>query len=320
MLRLVCLAVATATPLIRQDQRLEILPSGEVQPEAASFAVQEGLTSSDDADITGSVQKADSHPEWNFAVKVHLPDGCKRHFSEELVMMTQNAHSMRSHFATSVPFVCPDSETPMLQMHRESSGNEQCEKSEVESSSGKVCKYNMIAELFRLGPGMEVLDWGAGCGHYIENAARIRRFKPIGLDIVADNVKWGKTNLMYMHEFCMADGQDLSFISSNSVDAIMSNSALKSLKKNQQCELMKNHVFRVLRAGGCAWFGGLGVEGWKLDGFRSEEAVPQGFWADTCLKDLKQIVSLQTLSEKDLFGLEGEAYSLIACKMGNATG
>lgn len=178
-------------------------------------------------------------------------------------------------------------------------------------------KYDIVSKLMGLSQGYRVLDWGAGCGHNLDVVARKYGFEGIAFDLVASNARWGRQHLQHLHAFCAADGAKLAF-PANSFDAILSNAALYHAGGAEgavaQCSVIKDQILRVLRPGGCAWFGWLGTDGSK---------VRRQFWSSStnCLSGTDHVVF--TADELGLFGVteysDAAAYSLFVCKAGRAS-
>lgn len=121
-------------------------------------------------------------------------------------------------------------------------------------------KVEIVAELFGLRPGMQVLDWGAGCGHSLDLIAGELGFDAVAFDLVAENVAWGRKHLQHIHNFCTLDGSSALPYGPGTFNAVLSNAALYHLTSaTMQCASIKE-VKRILRPGGCAWFGWLGHE------------------------------------------------------------
>lgn len=176
-------------------------------------------------------------------------------------------------------------------------------------------KYEVVAELFGLQQGLRVLDWGAGCGHALDIVAARRGFSAVALDLVEDNAGWGRKNMKHIGEFCGMDGSSLHF-SDGSFDAVVSNGALVHVDGYKaQCRVVRDQVLRVLRPGGCAWFGFNGF----VDTDASSEAPAPEFWArdGPCFAATRD-VAVVTMQEQKLFGFSEygrqDSYSLFVCK------
>lgn len=167
-------------------------------------------------------------------------------------------------------------------------------------------KYETVAELMGLRRGHLVLDWGAGCGHAVDLLAGKRGFKAVAIDLADSNAEWGRQNLHNIDSFCALDGARLPF-EDKSFDAILSNDALNRVMDQQdQCDIIKDQVMRVLRPGGCAWFGDMGTRASSIK--KSEE-----FWKNgSC--PLPANAALYTFREKAMFGLSHAAYSMFLCR------
>ena len=119
-----------------------------------------------------------------------------------------------------------------------------------------MLKHDFIAGLMGLRPGMSVLDWGAGCGHVTEMLALRYGVSVTVIDAVLGNVVWGRKHLSAVKSFCALGGSDLSDFADESFDAIISNSALIHIVDHrQQCKFIDEHILRILKPGGCVWFG-----------------------------------------------------------------
>ena len=132
------------------------------------------------------------------------------------------------------------------------------------------------------------------------------------------NARWGRTHLRHLNLFCGMEGsrKPLPF-PDKTFDAFFANGALSSLKtKKEQCDFLTGEVMRVLRPGGCAWFG---YHGFPSGG----EEVRQDFWLggygeSGCLRNAPQVVDAMTKSEMELFGVneyeDHSMYSILFCK------
>jgi len=176
-------------------------------------------------------------------------------------------------------------------------------------------KYEAVGSLFGLSRGSKVLDWGAGCGHAIDLLAGKQGFDAYALDLVEANAVWAKSHLKHIGSFCAMDGSTLHF-PDESMDAVLSNGALVHADgEDAQCRIIRDQVLRVLRPGGCAWFGFNGF----VDTTDCGEAAPQAFWDahGPCFKDRKDVV-VTTAKEMGLFGFSEydrpDTYSIFMCK------
>mmetsp|Transcript_117163 Transcript_117163/g.215461 ORF Transcript_117163/g.215461 Transcript_117163/m.215461 type:complete len:543 (-) Transcript_117163:83-1711(-) len=164
-------------------------------------------------------------------------------------------------------------------------------------------KYETVAELMGLRRGHRVLDWGAGCGHAIDLVAGKRGFKAVAIDLAESNVEWGRQNLHHLDVFCALDGARLPF-NDKSFDAILSNGALDHVADQEdQCKIINDQVMRVLRPGGCAWFGDMGAHSKRS----------QAFWKHGSCK-LSANAGVYTFHEKAMFGVSGHAFTIFVCR------
>lgn len=179
------------------------------------------------------------------------------------------------------------------------------------------CKYETMVNLLDLGPGNVVVDWGAGCGHALDWIAGRRPFHAIGLDIVKENVAWAKQNMPHLDEFCATESADFKFIPNNSVDFFFSNAVLYHVPAKEQCALVRDEIFRILRVGRCSWHGWLGVARTREKGWHPGDQVKPEFWTKDCLANLPGVVAA-TFEEKAAFGVseyDAEPFSLLFCKL-----
>lgn len=176
-----------------------------------------------------------------------------------------------------------------------------------------VYKYDVIAQIMGLRHGYRVLDLGAGCGHSLDLLAGRYGFEAVAVDLEPSNVQWAHKNLHQLDTFCCADGTRLPF-PNNSFDAVLSNAALRHVKSQvAQCQILKGEVLRVLRPGGCAWFGWMGG---------GHEAHANGNYSSSFLRDgnckLDQSQKLYAFRELELFGIseyrDPNATSVFVCK------
>eukprot|EP00747_Dinoflagellata_sp_TGD_P169755 gnl/TRDRNA2_/TRDRNA2_199585_c0_seq1.p1 gnl/TRDRNA2_/TRDRNA2_199585_c0~~gnl/TRDRNA2_/TRDRNA2_199585_c0_seq1.p1 ORF type:complete len:301 (+),score=21.15 gnl/TRDRNA2_/TRDRNA2_199585_c0_seq1:2-904(+) len=172
-----------------------------------------------------------------------------------------------------------------------------------------LCQYEAIGELFNLRAGQVVLDWGAGCAHQLDILAAKRGFRAVAIDAVDGNVRWGRSFLQHVRTFCQVDGTRLPF-PDNTFDAVLSYAALIHVHDDLQCATLRETILRVLRPGGCAWFGwtGQNLPGQKEEG---QTSFPPEFWtgADGCFKGLGNVVAA-TFWETTV----GAPFSIVFCK------
>jgi len=154
------------------------------------------------------------------------------------------------------------------------------------------CKYDRVAQLFRLRAGNVVLDWGAGCGALINYVSEKYNVTTIAVDITKSAVEYGRS-LPGIHKFCRVGLTPmLSFLPEKHVDAIFSNAALYHLPLASQKQIMKEFI-RVLSPGGCIW------DGWSYGDAHDEH----GTLSEAQLKEIFPNGSLvHSFKEAILFG------------------
>lgn len=113
-----------------------------------------------------------------------------------------------------------------------------------------------------------VLDWGCGCGVTMAQLATTITagaasvvdppgFFGLGIDLTEAAVNVSREDHKHLSRhtrFCHADGTDLSWLRTNSVDAVIAFGALAHVPLRHMCRTI-NHLMRVLRPGGIAWAG-----------------------------------------------------------------
>eukprot|EP00747_Dinoflagellata_sp_TGD_P188734 gnl/TRDRNA2_/TRDRNA2_48138_c0_seq2.p1 gnl/TRDRNA2_/TRDRNA2_48138_c0~~gnl/TRDRNA2_/TRDRNA2_48138_c0_seq2.p1 ORF type:complete len:236 (+),score=30.78 gnl/TRDRNA2_/TRDRNA2_48138_c0_seq2:207-914(+) len=176
------------------------------------------------------------------------------------------------------------------------------------------CKYQRVAQLMRLEASRRVLDIGAGCGHALDMLVKDYGIDGVANDLVPGNAEWSNSHHHYLQHFCVGDFTGMAF-EPESFDAIFSNAILHIIEsQDKQCQMVKSAV-RLLKRGGCAWFG------WN-DSERDEDvtkSTPASFWTstDSCIA-FDDKVFVKTVNELELFG-DSEydsrtAYSLFVCR------
>jgi len=306
-------------PLVRRVA--ESSPQSSNLVEASSVAELASLQRSEYEMQTDSVAAVEGT---NGLARVAVPKECTGHFDPMLVSQAKDVGGTHKD-ASTVDMTCPpkDFKTELFDtqvllnteyFHRAKGGHCNVAKGMWKDASvvpALRCKYEAVANLFKLSANDVVLDWGAGCGHALDIIAKEYSLLALGLDLVDENVEWATDNMKHIKKTCLTDGSDLSFIKADSLDAFLSNGAVHHLPQTSQCRLMKDHVLRVLRPGGCAWFGWQGVEG-----SGSEPAVNEDFWRSECFS-LGE-ASVFTENELKAFGTNefksSNAYSLFVCK------
>jgi SAM-dependent methyltransferase len=175
---------------------------------------------------------------------------------------------------------------------------------------GARYKVRAVAHLFGMTKGTAVLDWGAGCGHTLDILGDELGVKGVAIDVVAENAAWAKKNLAHLEEFCAVEGSSIPF-ADETFDFVLGNGAIHHLQRKDRCSAMTDHIFRVLRPGGCIWFGYLGTD-------------TGDYWADynwtapDCLGGYDKLGPIQYINEMELFGIteydRDIAMSMFACK------
>eukprot|EP00929_Paragymnodinium_shiwhaense_P000277 TRINITY_DN100518_c0_g1_i1.p1 TRINITY_DN100518_c0_g1~~TRINITY_DN100518_c0_g1_i1.p1 ORF type:complete len:399 (-),score=120.70 TRINITY_DN100518_c0_g1_i1:83-1279(-) len=181
----------------------------------------------------------------------------------------------------------------------------------LEGPIGARYKFRAVAKLMGMKKGTSVLDWGAGCGHELDLIDKEMGIVGVGMDLVAENAVWAKKNLKNIKDFCAVEGSTLPF-DDETFDFVMANGALHHIKPEDQCKAVKDHIFRVLRPGGCFWAGFMGGES-------DPPSVHEHAWGSKeCLGSYDKLGPIFTRNEMDLFGIteynRGSAYSLFVCR------
>lgn len=197
----------------------------------------------------------------------------------------------------------------------------------VERMAKTKCQFEVVAELLQLHIGDTVLDWGAGCGHQLDLIAERHGFLAVMIDAVPANVAWAQSNLKHLHAACVlanTAGNTMSF-ASNTFDAVLSSAAINFLRNNtERCTLFRDEILRVLRPGGCAWFGynGEDIPIWSEQGYVWDS--PPTYWTSDlgCFEGISDI-SVWTIGELETFGTTAivekwsdphAIYSILMCK------
>lgn len=121
-----------------------------------------------------------------------------------------------------------------------------------------VCKLRGAARLAGVGRGSRVLDLGAGCGHQLHHLVASFGVQGVGVELIDENVAWARQRFPGEFEaFCAADitsPHGLPFLPNASFDFIYSNAVLREMPLGYQCAVARLSL-RLLKPGGCAWFG-----------------------------------------------------------------
>jgi len=159
------------------------------------------------------------------------------------------------------------------------------------------CKYNLVAGLFGIGPKTRVLEVGMGCGHATDFIRRQFGAYVAGTDIVPSYIEWANEHLDRRNSsFCLVSpGEALPFASA-SVDVVLCNGVILHLPPKSQCTLVRDEVLRVLKLGGCAWFG-------YLNTMEEYESTATEFWQD-CFAGManEPAPAFALIDEKPFFG------------------
>lgn len=167
------------------------------------------------------------------------------------------------------------------------------------------CKHLAAARLLGFAPGDVVLDWGAGCGHGLAWIAAEFRTLGIAVDLLPSNLEWA---MEYTPIIAAMSGGDymrvLADIPDGSMDHVISNGVVANLLLAHQCRFVREQVFRVLRPGGTAWLGFLGI---SWNGLAS--CSTRMFWR-RCIRAHRGFATFAIFDEVDVFGTsEHEVYS-----------
>eukprot|EP00929_Paragymnodinium_shiwhaense_P121821 TRINITY_DN94207_c0_g1_i1.p1 TRINITY_DN94207_c0_g1~~TRINITY_DN94207_c0_g1_i1.p1 ORF type:complete len:416 (-),score=90.06 TRINITY_DN94207_c0_g1_i1:29-1276(-) len=193
-----------------------------------------------------------------------------------------------------------------------------------EVSHASTVRFRTVAKLFNLTSKHMVLDYGAGCGHQIDEVARIHGAGAVAFDQVKGAAQWAKDNLRYLKDYCVGTGTNMPF-KGELFDFVLSNGVLGNLKIEDQCDLMRGKILDILKPGGCAWFGYLGNKGNGKPGGGSDSfmTVPMStFLRDACIpQDSVQgpwVLNDLYLFGKSIYGPQPQArddsYSVFFCK------
>eukprot|EP00929_Paragymnodinium_shiwhaense_P024869 TRINITY_DN15184_c0_g2_i1.p1 TRINITY_DN15184_c0_g2~~TRINITY_DN15184_c0_g2_i1.p1 ORF type:complete len:382 (+),score=101.58 TRINITY_DN15184_c0_g2_i1:98-1243(+) len=197
-------------------------------------------------------------------------------------------------------------------------------------SHGSLFRFLTVAHMFKLKSGHTVLDYGAGCGHQIDEVCRRHSCKAAAFDQIKGAADWAKKSLSHLKEYCVATGTNMPF-KNETFDFVMSHGVLGNLKVEEQCELVSKKIPSILKPGGCAWFGYLGNRGnGEPDGATSSfVSVPIGtFLRDACIKK-GALQGPWILPDSYLFGMSiwnttypnplESSYSMFFCKHTDST-
>eukprot|EP00928_Gymnodinium_smaydae_P056604 TRINITY_DN39968_c0_g1_i1.p1 TRINITY_DN39968_c0_g1~~TRINITY_DN39968_c0_g1_i1.p1 ORF type:complete len:331 (+),score=54.09 TRINITY_DN39968_c0_g1_i1:9-1001(+) len=182
------------------------------------------------------------------------------------------------------------------------------------------CKTFSAARLLGLRSWSRVLDWGSGCGHGLTDLSRNYRFKGVGFDSNRGGVEWAR-NADTGNMFCFEDAQSsrLEAVPDDSVDVLISNAVLYHLTIPEACHFIKAHVVRVLRPGGCAWFGwqhSTETFNWTADLFFAEyysEPIDDAVAVIDTVDEVK-LFGMSEYVDPALPGFLDAAFSIFLCK------
>eukprot|EP00408_Alexandrium_pacificum_P017176 CAMPEP_0171197550 /NCGR_PEP_ID=MMETSP0790-20130122/22470_1 /TAXON_ID=2925 /ORGANISM="Alexandrium catenella, Strain OF101" /LENGTH=184 /DNA_ID=CAMNT_0011662797 /DNA_START=1 /DNA_END=553 /DNA_ORIENTATION=- len=151
-------------------------------------------------------------------------------------------------------------------------------------------------------PGDIVLDWGAGCGHGLAWIAAELGILGIAIDMLAVNTVWATQHTPVVASVASGDyTQAFSLLPDASIDHVISNGVVINLRPMHQCRMLHDQVLRVLRPGGTAWLGYLGIS-WKDQATRTLLAA--------CLRDQAGKIAYSLVDELLTFGtMEHEVYA-----------
>jgi len=160
------------------------------------------------------------------------------------------------------------------------------------------CKYMLAARLLGIGPRTRVLEIGSGCGHATDFIRRQYGAYLIGTDIAPPSIEWANEHLDRRNaSFCLVSPGDALQFENASIDVVLSNAMLCHLPPKSQCTFVRDEILRVLKKGGCAWFG------WRNgDEAEYEETTPE-FWQD-CFAGManEPAPAFALIDEKPFFG------------------
>jgi len=163
--------------------------------------------------------------------------------------------------------------------------------------AGRVrCRLKLVAEAFQFRPHDIVLDWGSGCGYHLDFFKRVYNVAGLGADLSSDGVEFS-TRSGWADKACAGDASKLGWVPDKFVHAVISSLSIDYLPNVAKCQLMKQHILRVLRPGGCAYFGQNNYQNQKRIKHMIED--PPLFWT-SCFAS--EPVRFQILSEPDAFG------------------
>jgi len=174
------------------------------------------------------------------------------------------------------------------------------------SPSASRRKHLAAAWLLGFMPGDVVLDWGSGCGHGLAWIAAEVSILGIAVDLLPVNTAWALQHTPVVAAMASGDyTHAFAALPDASVDHVISNAVVLNLRPDHQCRLLREQVLRVLRPGGTAWFGYLGIS-WTSASTRTTPS----FWR-ACLRRHSHQVTYGLFDEIMTLGtMEHESYAL----------
>lgn len=107
-----------------------------------------------------------------------------------------------------------------------------------------------------------MFDWGTGCGVQLGWLQQLFGVRTSGQELMRGDADVARAELDKLgpkkglsEAVCGGDGRELWHVGDASVDHVISNGAMDRLNAKEQCDLVLDHFFRILKKGGSMWIG-----------------------------------------------------------------
>lgn len=150
-------------------------------------------------------------------------------------------------------------------------------------SHASMVRFRTVAKLFKVQKRDTVLDYGAGCGHQIDEVCRHHGCTGVGVDMTPGSAEYAKKNLKHIKDYCVGTHESMRF-NNETFDFIFVSGVVGHLKPEEQCTLLGKTFLNFLKPGGCAWIGGLGSKEGASEPYTWQEVPEQTFLKDDCIK------------------------------------